>query len=94
MDWRAFLTTFAAVFLAEVGDKTQLATLSFAAASRSFWGVFLGSSLALVSTSLIAVVVGSVLHRFLPTRWVHLGAGVLFIVIGVVMVVRNLAPPR
>ncbi len=90
MDWRILLTTFGTVFLAELGDKTQLATLSFAAASRSFWSVFLGSSLALIAASLIAVLAGNVLARFAPTRWVHIGAGILFVVIGVVLVVRNI----
>ena len=89
MDLKLMLVTFGAIFLAELGDKTQLATLSFAAANRSFWSVFLGSALALIATSLIATLVGSALARFAPERWVKLGAGVLFIGIGLVLVVRN-----
>ena len=92
MNWQLLLMTFGTVFLAELGDKTQLATLAFAAANRSFWSVFLGSALALIATSLIATLVGCALARVLPTRWVSLGAGVLFVVIGILLVVRNVRP--
>ena len=92
MNWKLMLVTFGTVFLAELGDKTQLATLAFAAANRSFWSVFLGSALALVTASLAATLVGSMLARCLPARWVGLGAGVLFVVIGAFLVARNLRP--
>jgi len=90
MDWRLLLATFGSVFLAELGDKTQLATLCFAAGKNTFVPVFIGSSLALVTSSLLACIVGSALTRVLPIRWVHLGAGVLFIVIGALLVAKNL----
>jgi putative Ca2+/H+ antiporter (TMEM165/GDT1 family) len=92
MNWKLLLVTFGTVFLAELGDKTQLATLAFAAANRSFWSVFLGSALALVTASLAATLLGSFLARCLPARWVSLGAGVLFIIIGAILVARNLRP--
>ncbi|MBN2464361.1 TMEM165/GDT1 family protein [candidate division WOR-3 bacterium] len=90
MDWKLLLTTFGAIFLVELGDKTQLATLSFATGKNAFLPVFIGSSVALVATSLLASVVGSTLTRVLPARWVHLGAGLLFIVIGALLVARNI----
>ncbi|MCL6465498.1 MAG: TMEM165/GDT1 family protein [candidate division WOR-3 bacterium] len=90
MDWKAFLTTFVAVFLAELGDKTQIATLSFAAGFNSFLSVFLGSALALILTSLLAALIGSSLAHIIPERWVHLGAGGIFVVLGVILVIRNL----
>jgi Ca2+/H+ antiporter, TMEM165/GDT1 family len=90
MDWRLLLTTFGSVFLAELGDKTQLATLCFAAGKNTLVPVFIGSSLALVTSSLLACLVGSSLVKVLPIRWVHLGAGAVFIVIGAVLVIRNL----
>jgi len=90
MDWKLLLTTFGSVFLAELGDKTQLATLCFATGKNTFLSVFLGSSLALVTSSFLACIVGSALTRVLPIRWVHLGAGVLFIVIGALLVAKNL----
>ena len=90
MDWRLLLTTFGSVFLAELGDKTQLATLCFATGKNTFVPVFIGSSLALTTSSLLACLLGSALTRVLPIRWVHLGAGVLFIVIGGLLVAKNL----
>ena len=90
MDWRLLLTTFGSVFLAELGDKTQLATLCFATGKNTFVPVFIGSSLALAMSSLLACLLGSALTKVLPIRWVHLGAGVLFIVIGGLLVAKNL----
>lgn len=83
MDWKLALTTFATVFLAELGDKTQLATLSFSAGSQSRWSVFLGSALALVATSALAVVGGEALTRVVSPSTLQRGAGVAFVVIGV-----------
>ena len=90
MDWRLLVTTFGTIFLAELGDKTQLATLSFAAGKNTLVPVFIGSSLALVTSSLLATLLGSSLARVLPIRWVHLGAGIIFIVLGALLVVRTI----
>jgi Ca2+/H+ antiporter, TMEM165/GDT1 family len=92
MDWRLLVTTFGSIFLAELGDKTQLATLSFAAGKNTMVPVFIGSSLALVTSSLLACLLGSALSRVLPIRWVHLGAGLIFIVLGVLLVAKNVRP--
>jgi putative Ca2+/H+ antiporter (TMEM165/GDT1 family) len=92
MDWRLLLTTFGSVFLAELGDKTQLATLCFATGKNTFGPVFFGSSLALVTSSFLACLVGSELTKVLPIRWVHIGAGVVFIVLGALLVAKNLRP--
>ena len=81
MDWKIFAATFTSIFLAEMGDKTQLATMTLAAGS-SRWSVFAGSALALVATSLIAVLVGEGLTRVVSPVWLKRGAGVLFIVMG------------
>lgn len=83
MDWKLFASTFAAVFLAEMGDKTQIATMSLSAASSSRWSVFAGSALALVATSAIAVLLGGVVGRYVPAVWVKRAAGAVFIVLGV-----------
>jgi len=84
MDWKLFTSTFAVVFIAELGDKTQLATLSLAAGSASRWVVFLGSALALVASAAIAVIVGAALVKIIPPIWLKRGAGVIFIVLGVI----------
>jgi putative Ca2+/H+ antiporter (TMEM165/GDT1 family) len=84
MDWKLFASTFAAIFLAEIGDKTQLATLSLAAGGSSRWVVFAGAAAALVATSAIAVVAGEAVSRVVPPVWVKRAAGALFVVLGVI----------
>lgn len=85
MDWKLLAMTFGTVFLAELGDKTQLATLAFSADSRKPFQVFLASSLALVVVTAIGAAVGGVAARWIPAEWVRRGAAVLFIVIGIVL---------
>lgn len=89
MDWKLFASTFVAIFLAEIGDKTQLATLSLAAGGSSRWTVFAGSALALVATSAIAVLAGEALARVIPPIWLQRAAGALFIVLGIVFLVGS-----
>ncbi len=85
MDWRVFLTTFGVIFLAEMGDKTQLAAMTMAAQSKRPWAVFIGSALALTAVSALGVVVGSVVGNYIPLNWVKRVAAVAFIVIGVLI---------
>jgi putative Ca2+/H+ antiporter (TMEM165/GDT1 family) len=82
MDLKLLLSTFGLVFLAELGDKTQLATLSLAASGHSRLAVFLGSAGALVLTSAIAVLAGAALTRVVPEVWIHRAAGVGFLIMG------------
>jgi len=89
MDWKIFASTFATIFLAEIGDKTQLATLSLAVGGSSRWSVFAGSALALVATSAIAVLAGEALSRAIPPIWLKRSAGVLFLVLGVFFLVGS-----
>lgn len=89
MDWKLLASTFGVVFLAELGDKTQLATLSLAAGGSSRWAVFLGSALALVATSAIAVIAGEALSRVIPPIWLRRGAGALFLVLGAVFLLSG-----
>jgi len=89
MDWKIFLTVFASVFIAELGDKTQLATMLFAAdAEVSKTTVFLAASAALIVASGLGVLVGSVLSDVINERLLHYIAGVGFIAIGVFTLVR------
>ena len=83
-----FLTAFITVFLAELGDKTQLATLALASGGRDRWLVFLGAALALVTTSALAVLVGGAIGQVVPAIWLRRGAGALMIAIGILYVVR------
>jgi putative Ca2+/H+ antiporter (TMEM165/GDT1 family) len=85
MDFRVLLTTFGIIFLAEMGDKTQLAAMTMAAQTKKPWAVFIGSSLALAAVSALGVVLGGVIGDYVPLDWVKRGAAVAFIVIGVLM---------
>jgi len=85
MDLKVTLTTFGMIFLAELGDKTQLATFAFAAESRTRLAVFVGSAAALVMTSLLAVLFGGAVGRLIPPKYINLGAGALFVVLGIWM---------
>ena len=75
------------VFLAELGDKTQLATFCLAADCNPKVSVFFGAALALVLSTLIAVVFGSTLNRLVPESYIKIGAGIFFVVTGVWMLV-------
>jgi putative Ca2+/H+ antiporter (TMEM165/GDT1 family) len=80
---KLFFTVFAAVFIAEIGDKTQLATMLFAADRNvSKTMVFLGAALALVLTSAIGVIAGSFLSHYISEKHLHLIAGIGFVGIG------------
>jgi putative Ca2+/H+ antiporter (TMEM165/GDT1 family) len=92
MDWRLVLSTFGLLFVAELGDKTQLAVFALAARHRASWPVFLGAALALSLVSLIGAFLGGVLGCYLPTKYVQLGAGFLFIGVGAFVIFRALAP--
>ena len=84
MEWKVIATVFIAVFIAELGDKTQLATMLFASDKEvSKWAVFLGSSLALVAASGLGVLAGSALSNVISPKLLSTIAGVGFVVIGV-----------
>ena len=81
--WQAFLTVFVTVFLAEIGDKTQLATMLFSAKGETNkWVVFAGSASALVLAAAIGVLVGAQLERFVSPATLKLVAGLGFIAVG------------
>lgn len=84
MDWKIFATIFASVFIAELGDKTQLATMLFAADKAvSKYTVFIAASAALVVASALGVLAGSLLSEYINERYLHYIAGTGFIAIGV-----------
>jgi Ca2+/H+ antiporter, TMEM165/GDT1 family len=90
MDWRAVLMTFGVIFLAEMGDKTQLAAMTLAAQTRRPWAVLIGASIALTCVSAIGVAVGGVLGEYLPLVWIKRGAAIVFIIIGVLILIGKL----
>lgn len=83
MDWKLFATVFATVFVAELGDKTQLATMLFAAkGAASKWQVFAAASLALVVSTALGVLAGELIGRFVSEKALHWIAGLGFLAIG------------
>lgn len=90
MDWKLLGTVFATLFLAELGDKTQLAIFSFTCANKSPWAVFLGGALALVLTTFLAVIFGAALQKIIPVKVLHIIAAILFITIGALLLIKTL----
>lgn len=89
MDWKIFLVIFASVFVAELGDKTQFATMLFAADKEvSKLTVLFAAATALILSTVLAVVVGSILSNYINERYLHYVAGVGFILIGVFTLIK------
>jgi putative Ca2+/H+ antiporter (TMEM165/GDT1 family) len=83
MDWKIFATVFGTVFLAELGDKTQLATVLFASkGAANLWMVFIAASAALVVTSAIGVAAGALVTQIVNPKYLSYAAGVGFVAIG------------
>ncbi|MBV8855549.1 MAG: TMEM165/GDT1 family protein [Acidobacteria bacterium] len=85
MDWRVFMTTFATIFLAEMGDKTQLAAMTMAAETKKPLTVFVSAALALACVSALGVAVGGLLGHYLPLEWIKRVAALGFIAIGILI---------
>ncbi len=84
MEYKVLLTVFTAVFIAELGDKTQLATMLFATDKEvSKLTIFIGASLALIVASGVGVLAGSLISQYISEKHLHYIAGVGFIAIGV-----------
>ncbi len=93
MDYRTLLIVFGTVFIAELGDKTQLATMLFAADKQvSLWLVFVGSASALVLSSALGVLAGGLIGGWLGPRQLSILAGSGFIAIGVWTLLQAWAP--
>lgn len=89
MAWKLLATTFATVFLAELGDKTQLTTMSLAASGSSPWIVFAGSALALIAASALAAFAGEAVTRVVSPVWIRRAAGGLFVVLGAYFLITS-----
>jgi putative Ca2+/H+ antiporter (TMEM165/GDT1 family) len=85
MDWKVFWVTFGTIFLAEMGDKTQLAALTMSAETRLPLSVFLGASAALCLVTLLGVALGGLASQWLPEGLLKKIAGASFVVIGGLM---------
>jgi putative Ca2+/H+ antiporter (TMEM165/GDT1 family) len=85
MNWDLLLSTFGLIFIAELGDKTQLAVVTQTCKFRSPWSVFLGGSIALIGVTALGAVGGQVLGHFIPERVIQVLAGAAFIVMGLII---------
>jgi len=85
IDWKVFLSTFAALFVAELGDKTQLAVITLTSKHDGALSVFLGASAALVCVTLLGVLGGQALLSVLPAELLHKLAAGAFVLLGVLM---------
>ncbi len=90
MDWKIFGTACITLFLAELGDKTQLAVITMTASTDKKLAVFLGASLGLVLVTAVAVLVGGTVSTYVPKEWLQRIVAVAFISIGVLMLVGKL----
>ncbi len=88
--WKAFLLVFASVFLAEIGDKTQIATFTYAT-RKEFppWAVFGGASLALLASTAVAFFVGHKVGTILPVKVIRVTSGLIFILMGIWCILRS-----
>ena len=85
MDWRVFAATFTALFVAELGDKTQLAVITLTSRHQNPWSVFLGATAALAAVTLIGVLFGQALTSFIPEAMLRKIASGLFVLLGILM---------
>tara|TARA_Y100001978_G_scaffold179523_1_gene174449 strand:- start:155 stop:454 length:300 start_codon:yes stop_codon:yes gene_type:complete len=76
------ISSFITIFIAELGDKTQLATLTLSGNSKKPWAVFLGSSSALIIATLIGVLAGGSISTFIPEIYLKIIASLTFLIIG------------
>ncbi len=85
MDWSALFSTLGLIFVAELGDKTQLAVVTQTCKFRRPWSVFLGASLALTLVTLIGALGGQLLNQIIPTIWLSRVAALAFVVMGLLI---------
>ncbi len=89
MDWKVLLMVFGTIFVAELGDKTQLATMLLAAdKDTNRWLVFIGASLALIAASGLGVLVGGAISNWVSERTLQVIAGLGFVAIGLWTLLR------
>ncbi len=89
MDWRLVASTFALVFLAEMGDKTQLVAISLAATTGRPLSIAVGAIAGLAAGTVMAVGAGQLLPAILPTVWTRRLSGMVFLLTGLVLVFRR-----
>lgn len=82
LNWQVLSLAFTTLFIAEMGDKTQLAVFTLVTESKAPLAVFVGASLALALVTLIGVLFGGLVTKLVPAQYLKIGAGLLFVGIG------------
>lgn len=90
MDFKIFFSTFLLIFLAELGDKTQLAALSLSAEKRTPLSIFLGAMFAFLVSTSIAVFLGTVGSKIIPTAIIQKISAISFIAIGILILFKKI----
>ncbi len=90
MSWKVILSAFLAIFLAELGDKTQLAVLTLSAESKKPVSVFLGAIFAFAVITLLGAILGDAITRLIPTHIIEKIAGIVFIIIGILILFEKI----
>lgn len=87
---KVIITTFWLVFIAELGDKTQLQTMLLSAKNHSPYPVFVGASLALICSTILGVFAGTYITKYIPPNYIQNAAGILFIIMGVLTLLNKM----
>ncbi len=90
MNWQFFWIAFATIFLAEIGDKTQIVCFSLSTKSMSILPVFLGAMIAFVLSTLIACFLGNFLQRIVPLKIIHSIAAIILIASGMLILFKKI----
>ena len=86
IDFRLVISTFVMIFLAELGDKTQISIFALATNKGSFLSILVGATTALLMSTIIAVGLGGVVGRFVPEKILKLASGAVFLIFGAVTI--------
>ncbi|MFP4393410.1 MAG: TMEM165/GDT1 family protein [Desulfohalobiaceae bacterium] len=90
MDWKILGISFGTIFIAELGDKTQLACIMMAAQSNKPWHVFLGASLALILVTLLGILLAQVITQHISPYWIRRLSGLAFMALGALIFLNKL----
>lgn len=90
MDWKLLLSTFAVMFLAELGDKTQLTVFTLVTQTKQPIPIFIGAAIALTVVTFLGAFFGQVITRYVPGNIMRVAAGLLFVGIGIVVLWQEL----
>lgn len=90
MNWEIFWLAFSTIFLAEIADKTQLAVFGLVSKTRLPLEIFLGTMTAFLLATLIAVIFGEIIVKFIPQNILRVATGSIFIIIGILIFLKKL----